>query len=157
MAFNLESACGPLLEAPALRGVCLTQIPNQFRQDEIARSPPQQKKDACPRLTSNLRLGAWWRGAQPLRAPLIRSQPHSSLCRRCFGRLSFFSIASSVLGKIRPPVMHVCSGCGVMGNDTGLLGGASVRAPLSPCSTGPALLCATGLCHNCSNHPGREG
>lgn len=33
--------------------------------------------------------------------------------------------------KISPSVTHVCSDCGVMGNDTGLLGVASVRAPLS--------------------------
>lgn len=42
-------------------------------------------------------------------------------------------------GKISPSVTHVCSDCRVMGNDTGLLGVASVRAPLSQ-----ALNCSLG-------------
>lgn len=119
MAFHVESAC-----APALGGFCFTQIPDQFQQAENEQS---SQKYACPRFTSRLRDGARWRGAQPL----------------CVRRAGLY-IRPSLPLFVSPAVTRVCAGCAVIGNDTGLHGVASERAPLSPRSSAPASRCATG-------------
>lgn len=90
-----------------------TQILNQFQQRENDQS---FQKYECPRLTFNLRSQVE-RSSTSLRAPLIGNQPRSSLCRRRETSVLLSHLFLSP-GKIRPSVTHVCSDCGVMGNDT---------------------------------------